>query len=242
MMITAQFQHFGFSHILALIATVVSAVLMVKFMRSDAPEKLKTRVRYVFGSVLIFVVVMDPVLTFMRFGMNDIGWEIFWNSALPLYLCDVASIVAAFALFTKNFKLAEIAYLWGLAGTSQGLITPTLSYDWNTLEYYNFFLQHSGVPIAALTLVWGMGITPRKGAFKRIIIWSWVYMVVVIGINCLIKQNYGFLSRKPDFDTMFDYMGDYPYYLITLQAIAFAIYFILLKVAPQYQETQKSGD
>ncbi len=235
MMTIAQFQHYGFSHLIALFATVMGAVYMVRFMRSDAQEKLKTRVRYVFGGVLIFVVVMDPVLTFLRWGLGDLGWEIFWNSALPLYLCDIVSVVAAVALFTKNYKFAELAYLWGLAGTTQGLLTPTLSYDWDTLEYYNFFLQHSGVPIAAITLVWGMGIVPREGAFKRIILWSWVYMAVVIGINFLIKQNYGFLSRKPDFDTMFDYMGDYPYYLITLQVIAFTFYYLLLKVAPKPQ-------
>jgi hypothetical integral membrane protein (TIGR02206 family) len=176
------------------------------------------------------------VLTFLRWGSGDLGWEIFWNSALPLYLCDVVSIVAALALFTKNYKLAEVAYLWGLAGTTQGLLTPTLAYDWNTLDYYNFFLQHGGVPIAAVTLVWGMGIVPRKGAFKRIIIWSWIYMAVVIAINFLIKQNYGFLSGKPGSDTMFDYMGPYPYYLVTLQAIAFTVYYILLKIAPKHKK------
>ncbi len=231
-MILATFQHFGASHILALAVTLVAAYLMVRFMRSDALEKLKTRVRYLFAGLLIFAVSMDPVLTFLRFGTGETGWLVFWNSSLPLYLCDVVSIVAALALITKNYKLAEVAYLWGLAGTTQGLLTPTLAYDWNTLDYYNFFLQHSGVPIAAVTLVWGMGIIPRKGAFKRIIIWSWLYMATVIAINFMIKQNYGFLSGKPAFDTMFDYMGPYPYYLLTLQAIAFTMYFILLKIAP----------
>ncbi|MGJ8657704.1 MAG: YwaF family protein [Akkermansiaceae bacterium] len=231
-MIIANFQHYGLSHIVALALTVVGAFLMVRFMRSSVEEVVKTRVRYVFGGLLIFAVSMDPVLTFMRWGGEELGWTIFWNSALPLYLCDVVSIVAALALFTKNAKLTEVAYLWGLGGTTQGLLTPTLSYDWTTLEYYNFFLQHGGVPIAAATLVWGVGIVPGKGAFKRIIIWSWVYMAVVIGVNFLINQNYGFLSGKPDFATMFDYMGPYPYYLITLQVIAFSLYYILLKLAP----------
>ncbi|MFT5906052.1 MAG: putative integral membrane protein (TIGR02206 family) [Cryomorphaceae bacterium] len=234
-MIIANFQLYGISHITALAVTLTGAILMVRFMRSSVAETVKTRVRYGFGAVLIFVVMMDPVLTFLRWGSGDRGWEIFWNYALPLYLCDVVSIVAALALITKNYKLAEVAYLWGLAGTVQGLLTPTLAYDWDTLDYYNFFLQHSGVPIAAVTLVWGMGIVPRKGAFKRILIWSWAYMAVVIGINLLIKQNYGFLSGKPDFPTMFDYMGPYPYYLITLQALAFTFYYILLKVAPKHE-------
>ena len=232
-MIIANFHHYGISHITALALTVIGGWLMVRLMRSEASETLKKRVRYTLGSLLIFAVLMDPPLTFMRFGTGETGWRVFWNSALPLYLCDVVSVVAALALFTKNYKLAEVAYLWGLAGTTQGLLTPTLSYDWNTLEYYNFFLQHSGVPIAAVTLVWGLGIVPRKGAFLRILIWSWVYMVSVMGINFFINQNYGFLSGKPDFDTMFDYMGPYPYYLLTLQAIAFTMYFILLKIAPK---------
>ena len=234
-MVIAQFELYGISHILPLILTVVGAVLMVRLMRSDISEALKTRVRYVFGGLLIFAVLMDPVLAFMRWGTGEMGWEIFWNSTLPLYLCDVVSVVAALALFTRNYKLVEVAYLWGLAGTVQGLLTPTLAYDWNTLDYYNFFLQHSGVPIAAVTLVWGMGIAPRQGAFKRIVIWSWTYMAIVMGINFLIRQNYGFLSGKPDFPTMFDYMGDYPYYLITLQVIAFTFYYLLLKVAPRYE-------
>lgn len=237
-MIIAQFQLYGISHITALALTVLGAIFMVKFMRSTAAEEMKTKVRYLFGGLLIFAVSMDPVLTFLRWGTGELGWEIFWNSALPLYLCDVVSIVAALALITKNFKLVEVAYLWGLAGTVQGLLTPTLAYDWETLDYYNFFLQHSGVPIAAVTLVWGMGIVPRKGAFKRIVLWSWVYMATVISINFLIKQNYGFLSGKPEFDTMFDYMGPYPYYLITLQVIAFTFYYILLKLAPRHEPTQ----
>jgi len=230
------FIHFGVSHLVALGAIVVVSFLMIRFMRSDAPEKQKKVVRVTLGCLLIFAVLMDPPLTFLRWGSEDLGWEIFWNSALPFYLCDVVSIVAAFALFTKSKYLTEVAYLWGLAGTTQGLITPTLAYDWNTLEYYNFFLQHGGVPVAAVTLVWGMRIYPAKGAFKRIVIWSWSYMATVIGINFLMKQNYGFLNGKPSFDTMFDYMGPYPYYLLTLQAIAFTMYWILLRIAPKEKE------
>ena len=52
-------------------------------------------------------------------------------------------------------------------------------------------------------------------------------------INWIIEQNYGFLNELPDPGTLFDHMGPYPYYLITLQGIAFTLYFILLKIAPK---------
>lgn len=63
-MTIASFQHYGISHLLALAITVVAAVIMVRFMRSDVLEKVKTRVRYIFGSLLIIVVLMDPVRLF----------------------------------------------------------------------------------------------------------------------------------------------------------------------------------
>lgn len=233
MMIIAQFQCFGVSHIVAILAIIGMGFWLSRWMRQESSELKKRRVRYVFGGLLVFAVLLDPVLILNRWGLGETGWRLFWNSALPLYLCDVVSLVTAYALFTKSPRATEVAYCWGLAGTTQGLLTPTLSYDWNTVDYYSFFLQHGGVPVAAVLLVWGMRVIPQRGAFKRMVLWSWLYMATVMLINLLIGENYGFLSGKPDYPTMFDYMGPYPYYLITLQVTAFVLYYILLKAAPK---------
>ena len=53
-------------------------------------------------------------------------------------------------------------------------------------------------------------------------------MLVVYGLNLLFRANYGFLNAKPSVGTLFDYMGPYPWYLLTLQAIAFSLYLLLL--------------
>jgi len=200
-------------------------------MKNESSELKKKRVRYVLGGLLIFAVLMDPVIILNRWGFGETGWKLFLNSALPFYLCDVVSLVAAYALFTKSVRATEVAYCWGLAGTTQGVLTPTLSYDWNTIDFYGFFLQHGGIPVAACLLVWGMGILPQKGAFKRMIYWSWLYMAIVMLINIMIGQNYGFLNGKPEYSTLFDYMGPYPYYLLTIQVVAFTLYYILLRIA-----------
>lgn len=217
----------------AILVAVVLCLWLPRWMRQEVSEQKKKRLRYLLGSLLVFAVLMDPVIILSRWGLGETGWRLFWNSALPLYLCDVVSLVAAYALFTKSSRATEVAYCWGLAGTTQGLLTPTLSYDWNTIDYYNFFLQHGGVPVAAALLIWGMGVLPQPGAFKRMVLLSWLYMAVVMLINLVIDQNYGFLSGKPDYPTMFDYMGPYPYYLITLQVVAFALYYVLLKLVPK---------
>jgi hypothetical integral membrane protein (TIGR02206 family) len=238
----SQFQLFGLAHLLVILATIVTTLCSSYYLRTAASPRFERIVRISFGCLLITAVMLDPVLTLLRYGSTPLGWSLVTSSSLPFYLCDVVSIILAIALFTKNQRLAEIGYLWGLAGTVQGLITPTLWFGWDTPEFHIFFLQHGGVPIAAVMLVWGLGIIPLKGAFKRSVYWSWSYIILVMIINWALGQNYGFLNGVPEVPTLFDYMGPYPYYLITLQVIAFSLYFFLLKVAPKDGQQMQLDD
>lgn len=234
------FQAFALPHNTAMIVTVILAIAVTGYARSGPDEKRLTWVRYIMGSLLLIAVALDPVLTLVRYGLTDQGWELLVDNSLPFYLCDVVSIFLALALFTKSQRLAEIGYLWGLAGTIQGLVMPTLWFDWREIEFYIFFLQHGGAPIAAVFLVWGLGILPEKGAFKRSVYWSLGYIAVVMSINWLIGENYGFLNKKPSVETFFDYMGPWPFYLITLQLVAYTLYAILLHIAPKKRSAHSS--
>lgn len=227
------FQLFGTAHNLAMLTTLIIAIVVTSYARSGPDERSLKHLRYAMGILLLVAVALDPVLTLVRYGVGEHGWSLVKDNSLPFYLCDVVAIFLAIALFTKKQRFAEIGYLWGLAGTLQGLIMPTLWFDWREIEFYIFFLEHGGVPIAAVFLVWGMGIIPEKGAFLRAVWWSLGYVAVVMSINFLIGENYGFLNGKPDAETFFDYMGPWPYYLITLHAVAFTLYGILLWIAPK---------
>ncbi len=228
-----EFKLFGVAHCLAMLVTVCLAIGLTRFARSKPDEKILKRLRYTMAGLLVIAVALDPILTLRRYGMGEFGWEKVVDSSLPLYLCDVVSVFLAYALVTKSQRVTEIGYLWGCAGTVQGLITPTLYFDSKSIEFYIFFLQHGGVPVAAVFLLWGLKIVPKKGAWFRALYWSWGYMAIVMTINWMIGKNYGFLNGLPEVPTLFAYMGPWPYYLITLQAVAFLLYFLLLKIAPK---------
>lgn len=221
---------FGPPHMTAMMATLLVSVALVLLMRSMRfSEKAKRIICVFLGLSIMAAVAADPVLTWLRYGHHpDAALELIKENSLPFYLCDVVSIILGLALIFRNRRLVEIGYLWGLAGTVQGLITPTLYFSWDTIEYYAFFIQHGGVPIAALTLVFGLKLYPEKGAFKRAVIWSWCYMLGAYLFNVALNTNYGFINEKPGVGTMFDHMGPWPWYLITLQVIAFSAYWILL--------------
>jgi hypothetical integral membrane protein (TIGR02206 family) len=227
------FELFGPAHFAALVATLLAGLAFFLLLRSGLKETSKQQVCTAFGILLLMSVVADPVLRWLRYRSLPQLWEV----TLPFYLCDVVSIVLAVALIQKKQRWAELGYFWGIAGTTQGLITPTLQFSWHSPEYYAFFLQHGGVPVAALGLVCARGLAPEPGAWWRVVRWSWVYMVGVFLFNKATgampflhltqETNYGFLNRKPEVASLFDLMGPWPWYLLTLQAIAFSLYFLL---------------
>lgn len=227
------FETFAPPHLLVIFATVILTFVATRFARKTSNQQRLTQVRIAMGILLLLAVALDPVLTLIRYGTGANGISILVNNSLPFYLCDVVSIFLAIALFTGNQRLAEIGFLWGLAGTLQGLLMPTLWFDHHELEFYVFFLQHGGAPLAAVFIVWVLGIVPESGAFRRAVFWSLGYLAFVMAINVLIGENYGFLNKKPAVPTFFDHMGPWPFYLITLQVIAYSLYAILLAIAPK---------
>jgi len=223
------FEPFDTSHFMALGVTGLVGYGLYKLMKSGVDEGVRRWMRWVMAVILIISVIADPILSWLRYGDDPVfGRMMILENSLPLYLCDVVAIILAIALLFKHQRMAEVGYLWGIAGTVQGLITPTLYFTWKSPEFYAFFAQHGGAPIAAVMLVWGMGLEPERGVFKRAVLWSWIYLGVVYGLNVIFKTNYGFVNGKPAVPTLFDYMGPWPFYLITLQVIMFSLYALLL--------------
>ena len=135
-----EFISFGIAHCTALAVTASAAVGLIILARSSASEKTKRRAEVGLGVLLLLSVLADPLTNWLRYAYGSGGsaaqaLEMIHNNSYPLYLCDVVAIVLAIALFKRSQRLAEIGYLWGVAGTLQGLITPTLYFSWDAPEY-----------------------------------------------------------------------------------------------------------
>ena len=53
-------------------------------------------------------------------------------------------------------------------------------------------------------------------------------MIIVSLLNWLLHTNYGYFNGPPDAPSLLDYMGPWPWYLFTLQAVALLFFFLLL--------------
>jgi len=226
----SDFQTFGLAHLAALSGTVLAAWTFIRFHRNPATTPRRKRsVHFVLAGLLLITVLLDPALTWWRYRADPAyAWQQLQANSLPVHFCDVVAFLLAGALLTGRPRLAETGYLWGFAGTVQGLVTPGLAHGFPAPEYFAFFAQHGGIPAVAAGLVFGAGLRPRPGALWRALGWINVYLVLIFVLNRLLGTNYGYVNAKPPHGSLLDFLGPWPWYLLALEGIAVLFFGLLL--------------
>ena len=147
--------------------------------------------------------------------------------SLPLQLCDAGIFVAGFALWFRRQWLVELTYFWGLAGTIQALLTPDLPQGFPTYPYFQYYIAHGGVVAAALLLIFGLGLNPRRSALVRVVTITIFYTAFVGVVDALTGANYMYLRSKPPAPTLLDAMGPWPWYIVAAALVALALFLAL---------------
>lgn len=207
----------GASHIAAIGLVIGAFLLLVKLARINRPVWRQNAER----ALAVVLILNWPVSVIADYARGSLTL----NDSLPLHICDLVSLLGAWALWTKNSpRASEGLWFWGMAGTLQGLLTPPLATDFPSLEFIGFFLLHGGVVLAALYVVFGRGLPHRPGALGRMYAWGLGYQIIVLPLNWLLGVNYGFLCSKPEGKSLFDVLGAWPWYLLSLHAVALVMF------------------
>ncbi len=176
------------------------------------------------AKAIAVVLLSDCVIDTVR-QLVDGTWTL--RSSLPLALCNFALLVAAVACWWRARQLVELTYFWALAGTLQGLVTPDLNVPFPHVEFFEYVIGHTLIIVAALFLVVGLRLQPRRGSVLRVTIITYMYVALVGLIDAMINANYMFLRRAPHQWTLLRLMGPYPWYLVT-GVIIVPLFFSLL--------------
>ena len=203
-------------HVAALLVIAVAIAVLVVAARRRPGGWLK---------VLAVLLVADEASwwLYLALGGGEPGQR---AQPLPLQLCDVAVLVAAAALWTRQQLLAEVTYFWALAGTLQALLTPELPQHFPTYPYFQYYIAHGGTVGAALILVVGLRMAPRAWAVAWVAGITIAYAALVGLVDAVTGADYMFLRAKPDTPTLLDDLGPWPWYILTatvLGAVLFAI-------------------
>jgi hypothetical integral membrane protein (TIGR02206 family) len=148
---------------------------------------------------------------------------------LPLHLTDAVTVVAAVALWTRRPLAFELTWFWGLTASLQAVLTPDLGADdrFPSFFFWHYFITHGGVVVAAAFLAFGLGLTARPGAVARVFLATIAWAAVAALGDALTGGNYMFLREKPDASTLLDYLGPWPWYILTAGLVALAMFALL---------------
>lgn len=177
------------------------------------------------GRAISIVLAADAV-TFVSTPLAEGTWSV--RSSLPLDLCDVALVLAAVACWQPRWQLAvELTYFWGLAGTLQAVSTPDLSAGFPRLAFFEFVVGHLGIVIAALFLVIGLRLAPRRGSVLRVFAITAGYTAFVGCFDALSGGNYMFLAALPSHTSLLSVLGPWPWYLVSAAGVAVVLLLVL---------------
>jgi hypothetical integral membrane protein (TIGR02206 family) len=152
------------------------------------------------------------------------------DNLLPFHLCDLAAVIAGLALWTRKPILLTLTYFWGLAATTQALITPALGIGPPELPFIHFFFQHFVIVAAALYIPIVLKWRPLQPWWKSPLIVLGIsigYQAAALVINYFLNTNFAFVSHVPDNPSLIDHLGPWPLYLFSMQGLAL-IFFMLL--------------
>ena len=214
---TGQFVTFGASHgaAAAVIAAVgIGVILLAKLSRS---AKLTRWVGWIMAAALL-----ANELTYLACSYATKSWPDFLRYSLPLHICGVGAYLTVWVLASGNRRAFEVAYIWGIGGALQALVTPNIVLDWPSYWYVTFFITHGGIVIGVLYAAIVMGVRPRRGVILRVFVITNVFMVFVAGMDWLLEANYMFLCQRPHGDTPLFFLP-WPWYLLFMEVVGVAL-------------------
>ena len=215
-----EFRQFGSDHLLVLGIIAILAVLIAVAGGRKSARQTRWIGWFLAASLLCYVAVV--------YVQKGLAHELSWDYALPLELCHCVMFACAVALFHPAPLAFEIVYYLGLTGTLQATLTPDVGLGFPSWEFILFFWSHGVVLLAVVYLISCRHLRPLRGSVSRLLVLVNLYGLFVGAIDDFFGWNYGYLCRKPSHRSMLDYLGPWPWYLVSLEIVALANFLLLM--------------
>ncbi|MBR7552598.1 TIGR02206 family membrane protein [Allobacillus sp. GCM10007491] len=211
-----RFSLFSASHITMIILYLIMIVtLVISYRKLAANQTLTNFLRWLFAGILFISVSSYH----MWMASND-TWLL--GHSLPLHITSLSGFLAIYALISFNKRLIRVTFFIGFLSTGLAVMTPDLAYDFPHYRYWQFFLHHMIVSVSSLYLVLVTDIQITLKHLFTIFGGLLVYAFIIgVFVNPTLDANYLFLSRPPVNETIINYLGSGPIYIVSLVFIGF---------------------
>jgi hypothetical integral membrane protein (TIGR02206 family) len=213
------FQPFSASHWIVLVL-VVTVNILVYITRLKIRESLPASITHIMLAALLLFLSLSQQAWYVFSGT----WSIQYS--LPLYLCDLSLFACVLMLICNKYFIYEISYFWGVGGATQALLTPNLSYAFPHFVFFQFFITHAVIVSACLWVTFVDGYRPTYRSIWKVFGVTNIYVLLIAVFNYFTGSNYMFLCQKPAAASLLDYMGPWPWYILSGEFVCLLVYFL----------------
>lgn len=218
-----EFVAYGPSHLVVLAVFAIGAALLIWIGRRQTEAQAR-----LFGRIFAALILAAFAVALVYKLVNpDL------QTSVPIQLCDVAELTAAYALWSQRHWAFALTYYWCLVLSSQALITPDVGTpkegapDFPHHLFITFFVLHVFAVWAAIYLTWGRRMRPRWRDLRFAVVVTLAWAVSTFTFNAIAGTNYGYLNRKPPTASLLDVLGPWPVYLLTEVAIVVVVWALM---------------
>jgi len=211
----------GFEHFLIIFITCSLCLWLPLFARKRLARRQQMRVQRGLS-----VIICSGILMAIIYPMATGSFQ--WRQDLPLHLCDLFALILPL-LFWKQLPrhLVEVFYYIIVGGTVQGVLTPDLSDSFPHPLYFSYWIVHCGLVLYIIFVVIVWKIYPRISGIFKSFLWLNIYALLMLVFNVLTGSNYLFLMEKPQFGSILDLLGPWPWYILAAEPLALLIFWLI---------------
>ena len=209
---------FGSQHLVTVLVIVAAMVAIPFVVRKSNSEQTVRVAALALAIMLLTFKIGEPL--FRLFSGES------WQALLPLQLCDIGAFITGLVLLKQNMLLFELAYFWGLGGGIQAVLTPDLETGFPSSDFMFYFITHGLCMVGVIYAIVLFNYRPVLKSIWRAFLAMLVYAVLIIPVNWILGTNYLYLMQKPQKASLIDYLGDWPWYILSLVGVAIMIFFI----------------
>ena len=220
-----EFFYFSWAHILPILFMGGVIALIIVFGKKIKNYKHEERIRITLGLIMI----ITEMSYFWRLTAVE---SLNANAAdhLPITVCGWAIIFSTFLVLTKNKNFFDIVYFWVLAGSTFGLLSPTVIDQCGPtrFRYYQFWLEHIMGFITLFYMMFVHGMRPNwKSILKSYGALIVLGVIAIIANNMLPGANYLFMADKTEADAITGMLPQNYVLRIFIMALLIGVLFFL---------------
>ena len=179
---------------------------------------------------------------------NELGWVIYklslghtnWVEFMPFELCTInAYLLGIILCFKPSYGIFEVVYFWAMAGTVQGIITPRLFAGYPHYLFFEYFITHTGIVLAALVLIFRYNWKVTWLSLWRSFLWLQIPALINLVFDFTFNVNYMFMRELPKVSSLLDHFGPWPWYIFGSEIFALISFIFCLVPFLLFKKSKK---